>query len=98
MAESGPREWSPRTRHIAVRVIAASGHTRSGNPKRGWLIVDNEGFSVDFVDEGYEGKAVFKRAYPDAIETSPLEISNQQYRDFMKFAAEQYKKHRRGEI
>lgn len=38
---------------IAIRVKATN--DTNGNPRRGWLIVDDAGDTIEFVDEGLPG-------------------------------------------
>lgn len=45
---------------LAIKIDA--GHDRNGNPKRGWIIANDDGDFVDFVDEGYEGSAALARS------------------------------------
>lgn len=95
--ESGPREWSPRWNYLAIYVNA--GHTPSGNPKRGYYIVDNNtGDPVDFVEEGYSGKAVLTKAYPEIGITPRIEITNREYRELVQWGKNQAERHKRGEI
>lgn len=97
MPENGPREWSPHWNYLAIHVNA--GHTPSGNPKRGWYVVDHRtGDAIDFVEEGYEGRGALKRAYPNTAESGTLEITGREYRSLVRFAKEQAEKHKRGEI
>lgn len=94
--DAAPHDWSPRT---SIAVYMNAGHTNSGNPRRGWLIVDpRSGNSIDFVDEGYTGESGLKRYYPDAIPTGRIDITPAQYRDFMRFAKEQAEKHKKGKL
>lgn len=46
---------------VAVRVSA--GHDVNGNPKRGWLVVDTDGETREFIDEEYSSDAELKRKY-----------------------------------
>lgn len=84
---------------MSVAVYMNAGHTTSGNPRRGWLIVDHRsGNSIDFVEEGYAGERSLKRYYPDAIATGRIDITPGQYRDFVRFAKEQAEKHKKGKL
>jgi hypothetical protein len=62
---SDPKEWSP-VNALAVKLNA--GHDANGNPRRGWAVIDlKTGDMVDFVDEGYRGRAALERVYPRVL-------------------------------
>lgn len=67
--------------NLAIYINA--GHTPTGNPKRGWIITDCEtGEFVDFVDEGYLGRAALKKeGYENIVETGRMDVSNSTYKE-----------------
>ena len=73
-------------KHIAIRVNA--GNDRNGNPRRGWLVVDYDGFTRDFIDEGYSGDSELKEKYGISSGglgcTEALRIALGEYRDLKK--------------
>lgn len=96
MPDAGPHEWSPR---LSLAIYMNAGHTTSGNPRRGWLILEpRTGNHIDFVDEGYAGERSLTRPYPNAVQTGRIDITPAQYREFLRFARDQAKKHKRGDI
>jgi hypothetical protein len=74
---------------MLVGIKINAGHDPSGNPQRGWAVVDAEsGDLVDFVDEGYQGRAVLKAAYPEASEGPEFHVPKSEYRELKRFAKE----------
>lgn len=93
---AGPKDWAPRW-WTAVKVNA--GHSATGNPRRGWVIIDHRtGDMLDFVDEGYLGRAALTRTYPEAVEGPELTVTPLQYRELVSFGEDQARRHRRGEL
>lgn len=61
---------------LAIKIDA--GHSRNGNPQRGWIIADDDGDLINFVDKGYQGSAALKTSSygsvtptQEAIEVTP---------------------------
>ena len=50
-------------------------NTMSGNPQRGWVLVDKSGAFVKFYDEGYDDGGQEKRALSKAGEPESLSIN-----------------------
>lgn len=51
----------------------------NGNPRRG-MVTDQDGRTVGFVDEGYEGTPALRRRFPDAVEVwHALEVTPAAY-------------------
>ena len=69
-----------------LAIYIDAGHTTSGNPKRGWIITDSEGSFIDFVDEGYLGRAALKEAGYDCPSTPRLEVAGHVYQELKKDA------------
>lgn len=59
-------------------------HTKNdtnGNPRRGWMIVKpHSGHVVEFIEEGYEGRAALRKSYPNAVETGFIAVTPGEYR------------------
>ena len=45
---------------MALAIKINAGNDRNGNPRRGWIIADDHGRFVDFVDEGYSGSGALR--------------------------------------
>lgn len=60
---------------VAVRVDA--GNDRNGNPRRGWLIVDAKGDTVEFIDEGYSGDRELEKKFgiKQGLERCTIELN-----------------------
>ena len=39
---------------LAIKIDA--GNNTNGNPRRGWMLYDKDGYYLGFVDEGYTGR------------------------------------------
>jgi len=53
----------------------------NGNPRRGWMVSDEQGRMVGFVDEGYTGRPALRERFPDAVEVMhALEVTPAAYR------------------
>ena len=73
----------------AVQMIAVfldAGRDKNGNPRRGWLIVDVQGNSVDWVEYGYEGTGALRRLYPVIPETERISVPLKEYRRVKKLS------------
>lgn len=68
---------------MLIKVVAPN--TTTGNPRRGWVYVDDQGAFVTFIDEGYEGSAAIQH-FVDAgqKETFSIKITPKQYNEFIK--------------
>ena len=66
---------------LAIHVDA--GHSRNGNPRRGWIIAGDDGYVLDFVDEGLRGRLVLDGGPYDNVPRSmfTLEVTPSTYRD-----------------
>ena len=65
-----------------LAIYIDAGHDRNSNPKRGWIIADQDGAFTDFIDEGYEGKASLARGgYGNVPSTQRIEVAKSVYRD-----------------
>jgi hypothetical protein len=67
---------------MALAIYINAGNSTSGNPKRGWLIADDNGAFINFVDEGYEGRSALARAgYGNVPQTSRIEVKPSTYQE-----------------
>ena len=66
---------------LAIHIDA--GHTKNGNPRRGWIIADDDGSFIDFVDEGYLGNAALRQSGYASVTptTTSIEVPPSVYRD-----------------
>lgn len=67
------------------------GNSPSGNPRRGWVILNTEdGYTavVDFCDEGYQGSAaVTGKGYPRSLADAPeFRVPPSEYRGMVELA------------
>jgi hypothetical protein len=72
---------------MAIAIHINAGNDRNGNPKRGWIITDSDGYFIGFVDEGYGGTGSLQSsAYSFAKPTPTIEVVPSVYRDALKQA------------
>ena len=65
-----------------LAIYIAAKNSPNGNPQRGWLIADDQGNFIDFVNEGYLGSAALKRAGYEGIHSTPrIEVSRNTYHE-----------------
>ncbi len=65
---------------IAIHINA--GNNTNGNPRRGWIIADNDGQFVDFVDEGFQGTGALRVAgYNELPRTKTLKVTPATYQE-----------------
>jgi hypothetical protein len=66
---------------LAIHVDA--GHSRNGNPRRGFVIVTDDGDVRDFIDEGLQGPSVLAGSSYGNVQrtTFTLEVTPSTYRD-----------------
>ena len=65
-----------------LAIYIDAGHSSSGNLRRGWIITNDNGEFVDFIDEGYEGSAALAHGgYGNCTPTSKLEVKPSVYQD-----------------
>ena len=71
------------TAMLAVYVNA--GNDTNGNPRRGWAVHDViTATIVEFIDEGYNGRAELRKKYGEIAETGRFDITPRQYRELLK--------------
>jgi hypothetical protein len=67
---------------MALAIYINAGNSTSGNPKRGWIIANDDGIFINFVDEGYEGVGALKTAgYANIPRTSRIDVTPSTYKD-----------------
>ena len=49
-----------------------AGREINGNPKRGFMVFDKAGKFIETIDEGYQGRGVLSKKYPDALVLSTV--------------------------
>ena len=75
-----------------IAIYIDAGNDNNGNPKRGWIITDDDANFIDFVDEGYEGNsALASRGYGNISATQRIEVKPSVYRDARRQASRQHK-------
>lgn len=68
---------------MLIRVIAQN--TPSGNPRRGWVHVNEQGNFVAFIDEGYEGSQPIQQLrWAGEAESISLNITPKEYNQLKK--------------
>jgi len=68
---------------MLIRVVTQN--NTSGNPRRGWVHVDQNGSYISFIDEGYAGSAPIEEYRKAGVaETITLHITPKQYNDLIK--------------
>jgi hypothetical protein len=71
---------------LAIHIDA--GHSSNGNPRRGFIIADDNGNFVDFVDESFIGRSALAQAgYASIASTaSRIEVPAKVYSEFKRDA------------
>jgi hypothetical protein len=69
---------------IAIHINA--GNDRNGNPRRGWIITEDTGRFVDFIDEGHQGTSALQATYSSANRTQTIDVLPSVYREAMRQA------------
>lgn len=71
-------------------------NTGAGNPRRGWAIYSPTAL-LDFVEEGYDGRAALQTAYPLHSagnvyfgDAEPVNISPSEYRRLCRFSRSEF--------
>lgn len=68
-----------------IKIKINAGRTPSGNPKRGWIILSEQGDLLDFVDEGYEGRgALARNKYSEVPGDLEIEVASSVYREMLR--------------
>jgi hypothetical protein len=83
-------------RTVMLAVYIAAKNSPNGNPQRGWLIADDDGNFIDFVDEGYTGNASLRMAgYEGIAQTPRIEVSRSTYHEAYRDAERKHKSERK---
>jgi hypothetical protein len=66
---------------LAIHINA--GRDRNGNPRRGWIIADDGGSFIDFVDDGYQGAGALRQSGYGSVTqtTTSIDVTPSVYRD-----------------
>jgi hypothetical protein len=78
-------DTTPHT--VTVATYIRTTNTRSGNPRRGWIVrevIPGQPYAAgeaSFVDEGYEGTSALHDAFPGAVITCSVDVTPQEYRE-----------------
>lgn len=66
---------------MALAIKINAGNDRNGNPRRGWIIADDNGSFINFVDEGFSGTGALAAAgYADLPRTEAIDVIPATYR------------------
>ena len=57
----------------------------NGNPRRLYMVLDDDGCVVDVINEGYAGNSQVRRKYPDAVVGPRIEVPISEYNDWLKY-------------
>ena len=60
-----------------------AGHDKNGNGRRLYLVFDEEGETVDVIDEGCVGPAEVRKRYPDAHDAGSIMTTPMEYRSLL---------------
>lgn len=65
-----------------LAIYIDAGRDRNGNPKRGWIITNERGEFVDFVDEGFAGSGALRVSpYANVPSTQSIKVEGSVYKD-----------------
>ena len=65
---------------MALAIKINAGNDRNGNPRRGWIIADDNGSFINFVDEGYSGVGALTVAgYANLPRTEAIDVTPSTY-------------------
>lgn len=64
----------------------ATKHDTNGNPRRLFLVLDEDGNPVDAIDEGYAGSRQVYEKYPNIMDGPRIEVTISEYKDWLKWA------------
>lgn len=69
-----------------LAIYIAAKNSPNGNPQRGWIITNEIGEFVDFVDEGYRGSSALTYAGYSCPSTGRIEVERRVYHEFKRDA------------
>lgn len=72
------------TQTPTLAVYIDANNDRNGNPRRGWMVVDQDGNTLAFVDEDYSGRASLTRRFPGVPETGRIAVTPGEYRSMLR--------------
>jgi hypothetical protein len=60
---------------MALAIKIEAGNDRNGNPRRGWIIADDNGSFINFINEGYSGaEALSAAGYANLPRTEAIDV------------------------
>lgn len=65
-----------------------AGNDTNGNPRRCFLVYNDQGTTVECIDEGYRGEAAWRKSYPTAVYLGLLRTTATQIRELHKLFPE----------
>lgn len=68
-----------------IYINLAADNDTNGNPRRIFVIFDEDGEILDCIDEGYSGLAEVTKQYPNAKYAGRFETTPKEYRSLLKF-------------
>lgn len=74
---------------LYVRLSAENDN--NGNPRRCYVVMDDEGKAIEVIDEGYEGRSIVTGKYPGAQEGPTIHVKVGEYREWIAFQREKDK-------
>jgi hypothetical protein len=67
---------------IAIKLNA--GNDRNGNPRRVFVVIKEDGAIHEAIDEGYDGKAILFRRYPEIAYPCEFKTTPGEYRELLR--------------
>lgn len=70
-----------------ISILLDAGHDINGNPRRVWVVLDEDGSFVETIDEEYLGSSAVSKKYPNVILGPTFKTTAKEYRSLLKFHA-----------
>ena len=67
-----------------VTVKVAAPNTPSGNPQRGWIVMNKEGRLITFIEEHYDGYQALTNRFPNATLGPVIETKASEYHGWVR--------------
>ena len=67
---------------IYIKVSAPN--DRNGNPRRCFVVIDQEGRLVEVIDEGYVGVSAVTKRWPNIKQSIQVNVTVNEYKKFIK--------------
>lgn len=71
---------NPKDRRKLLVIYLRADNDVNGNPRRVYVVMDRNGFTVDAIDEGYLGEQAFLERYPNARKVKFFDVELSEYR------------------